>query len=228
MISPPPRPDPDGWRRVDDPDAADALLREESFRFLRPFLTRERTLGEAARELGASVALLHYHARRLAALGLLEVARETPRRGRPLKHYRAVSSRFYVPFAATRLDSLETLMALAEEGEQRRFVRDFVRAGLRAAPHAERGGTLVHVMPGGMVSVDFTPDPPPDARTPPEFGAGLWSSWTTLHLTPAEAADLERELAALWRAKVERHGVAAPGRRPFTLRLGLVPDGPGR
>lgn len=214
----------DDWRRVDDPDAADALLRADSFRFLTPFLTGDRTTAEAARELSVSVARMHYQVRRLLTLGLLRVVGETPRRGRPTKRYRAASSRFYVPFAATRLESLEALMALGEEGEQRRFVRDFVRSARRAEPHAEGGGTLVHVLPEGHISVDFTPTPPPNEVFPPEFGSGLWSSWTTLQLTPDEAAELERDLVALWRDRVARHGQPGPCRQAYTLRLGLAPN----
>lgn len=214
----------DDWQCVNDPDAADALLRGESFRFLTPFLGDDRTLGEAARVLGVSVARMHYQVRRLLSLGLLRQVGETPRRGRPTKRYRAASSRFYVPFAATRLESLEALMTLGEEGEQRRFVRDFIRGARRAEPDVEGGGTLVHVLPEGHISVDFTPTFPPGEAFPPVFEAGLWSSWTTLELTPDEAAELERDLVAFWRDRVRRHGQPGPGRRAYTLRLGLAPN----
>ena len=189
---------------------------------LRPFLARDCTIGEAARALGVSLERVQYNVRRFETLGVLHVTRRTPRRGRPLKHYRTTSDRYFVPFAITRLESFEALMEIIDHDEQRRFTRALVKTCLRAVPDATRGGALLHRTENGAVSIDFTPHPPPHESTLPELGVGVWSSWTTLHLTPGEAADLERDLTELWRAR-RTSAVPRPGTRPFTLSLGLTP-----
>ena len=71
------------------------LTNPDCTRLLKPFLFGERTIKEAAEALRLEPAALYYPVKRMCDLGLLKVARETPRRGRALKVYRASAERFF-------------------------------------------------------------------------------------------------------------------------------------
>ncbi|PYE51832.1 ArsR/SmtB family transcription factor [Deinococcus yavapaiensis] len=219
-------PDPSTWRWIRDPDAAKALLDPSSFTHLHPYLARDCTLTEAARETNTSLSRALYHARRFTRLGLLHVARTSPRRGRPVKYYRSTADRFFVPFATTSFEDLEAAWEIVERNEQRRFTRAYVRAYLNERPDSTNGGALVHRTTEGHVSLDFTSTAPSVTAQAPIDELGLWSSWSTVRLTPSEAAALQRTLEALWRDVLTRSDATGEGRRAFTLRLGLTPSDP--
>ncbi len=81
---------------VTDPRAAAVFAEPARRHLLFAFIGRERTLSEVARDSGASLSLLHYHARRLVALGLLRETGEIRRAGRPMKRYTAAAEEFTV------------------------------------------------------------------------------------------------------------------------------------
>ena len=210
------------WHWVKRSDAADALLSPQVFRFFAVFVGQQRTLAEAAQWLEVSPTTLRYHVERFAQWGLLSVS-SGERNGRTRKVYTAVSERFYVPFAVSSLENPEALAHQAQASLQDEFVADFIAGTLRALPDAERGGTVIHLRGPDVVSVDFTPTPPPEVNILPVMACGLWNSWTTVQLTPAEAHDLEMRLRALWDDLLRRSLVSRAHTKPFTLRLGLAP-----
>jgi DNA-binding transcriptional ArsR family regulator len=87
---------------ITDPALVRVFADSPKRRLLLSFVDRSRSVSEMARELQQPLARVHYHVTDLARLGLLKVERIEPRHGRPVKYYRAVSSRFLVP-----LDVLE-------------------------------------------------------------------------------------------------------------------------
>jgi hypothetical protein len=214
----------DDWHWVKDTDAADALLNPAVFRLFAVFIGQRLTLMEAARRLEVRPTTLRYHVERFVRWGLLS-STAAMRRGRKRTVYTSVSERFYVSFASSSLENAEALVGSAQAPLQAEFVGDFVRATLRALPDAERGGTVIHLRDGASVSVDFTPTPPPNVEILPVMNCGLWSSWTTLDLTPQDASELEARLRALWQEMLSRSQQARGGTRAFTLRLGLAPRG---
>ena len=210
------------WHWVTRSDAADALLNPQVFRFFSVFIGQRRTLAEAARRLGVSPTTLRYHVERFARWGLLRVTAEE-RHKRPRKVYSAVSERFYVPFAVSSLETPEALTLEAQASLQAEFVADFIAATHRALPEADRGGNVIHLRGPDVVSVDFTPTPPPAVDILPVMDCGLWNSWTTVHLTPTEAQELEVRLRSVWEDLLRRNATARAQTKPFTLRLGLTP-----
>ena len=210
------------WCWVTRSDAADALLNPQVFRFFAVFIGQQHTLAEAARRLEVSPTTLRYHLDRFVQWGLLSVS-VGGRNGRTRKIYTAVSEHFYVPFTVSSLENPEALAHEAQASLQDEFVADFIAETLRALPDAERGGTVIHLRGSGVVSVDFTPTPPPEVDILPVMACGLWNSWTTVQLTPTEAHDLELRLRALWDDLLQRSLVPRAHTKPFTLRLGLAP-----
>lgn len=75
---------------INDPRLIKALAHPLRVRVLAVLETRElASPNELADELGVSLGVMSYHVRRLHALGFLELAKRTPRRGAIEHHYRA-------------------------------------------------------------------------------------------------------------------------------------------
>jgi hypothetical protein len=210
------------WHWVTHSDAADALLDPQVFRFYAVFIGQRHTLAQAARRLAVSPTTLRYHVERFLNWGLLKVSAAT-RGGRTRKAYTAVSERLYIPFNVSSLENPEALTLESQTIHQNRFVADYIAGMSRALPDAERGGTVIHLRGTDSVSVDFTPTPPPNVDILPVTACGLWSSWTTVHLTPSEAHDLELRVRALWEELLQQSATPRANTKPFTLRLGLAP-----
>ena len=210
------------WHWITRADAADALLEPTTFRYFALFIGQELTLSEAARRLELKRTTLRYHVTRFVAWGVLRVTMST-RGKRPRKTYSAAHERLFIPFAVSSWESLEACAQAAQGVYQRDFVADFTRAMEQNVSRVAQGGTVIHRRHHASVSVDFSPTPPPDIDALPVTEVGLWSSWTTLHLTAEEGRELEATLRAYWEGALERHGAAGVGTKPFTLRLGLAP-----
>lgn len=210
------------WHFIENSDAADALIRPTTFRLFRVFLGVERNLSDAAKTLDVPSSSLKYHVDKFLKWGLLEVKRVQSRRGKSIKFYRAVSDRFFVPFAKTSLQDLEALTQLMHAEFQDQFTRDFVRAGLKLSPKAALGGTCIRSLGDQRFSLDFSPTPPSDWQEPSFSFAPLWNSWTTVFLNPEEAQTLHDELQRLCQRLLETNGQAKANTRAFTLRLGLT------
>ena len=91
---------------MDEPAAGRALT---DLTLLPPgahFLRHEASAREAAVAIGADLDEFDDRVRKLAALGLLEVASVERRAGRPIKRYRAAAQAFFVPFAVLPHETL--------------------------------------------------------------------------------------------------------------------------
>lgn len=204
------------WYTVQSEAQARLLARPEARRYLEPFIGRERTAGEAARELGVSVERLLYHLKRLRAAGLLLETGQRKRAGRPQRLYRAVADAFIVPFALTPFADLEEQyqrQAAPLEGLER-------RASTRRLHEQRLQNRLIYrdttgeinsetALPEGLSRQQVYPEPGGDF-------AGVYQ------LDEASA----REVGALWDALVERlqavRQAGLPG-RPYLIRAALVP-----
>lgn len=125
---------------ISDPKVAHILASTEERRFLEPFIRREATLSQAAEELGVKLTTLHYHVRKLLRLGLIEVRREEPRKGRAMKIYGAAAEEFFVPFEITPSVSLEALMTQIMAAPNRSLIKSAARTLLE---HSDRWGLRI-------------------------------------------------------------------------------------
>lgn len=203
---------------VRDPKAAQVLTDLSRLRFLIPFITSELTLSEAAERLGLKLNTMHYHVRRLIALGLLEIVREEPRRGRAIKIYRATSPDYFVPFEATSTETLEELVAGLQRRTDDIFRKNLVRTYLE---EVEGVGIRVQRSSEGKVVIQVdTParrlsaQPEPERMTEP----AVEMRDTTLKLEFEEAKALQRDLDAL----LEKYN-GQPHGQSYLLRIGLTP-----
>ncbi len=209
------------WHVVEDADAARALTDPKAQRYLLPFIGAELSLSEAARHLGVKPNALLYHIDKFLALGLLEVARVEPRRGRASKLYRTSAERFFVPFSLTRADTVQSLSAETSVRSEKLFQRDLINAEMA---FGDDWGVAIYPMDDGSLSIDLTTS----REHPAEDTAfildaahpAVWSCWLEVNLGLEEAKTLQRELVTLWERYRQRRD---PDEPRYTLRLGLAP-----
>lgn len=107
---------------------AAAMLADPALQgYLAPFIARECTIGQAAKELGVSTNSLLYRVKRFEAADLLRVVREEPRAGRAVKIYRSTADAFYVPFTLTKAETLEALLLRMDDQLQALFYKNVAR-----------------------------------------------------------------------------------------------------
>ncbi len=213
--------EPDSSRRngesvhvVSDPRQARLLTDGRSKTFLNPFLAQERTISQAAREVGVGLGTMYYRVTTFLETGLLRVTREEKRAGRAIRHYRAVADAFFVPFEVTPYSDLEERVLTQLEPVWRQIARSYARVlqeHERAGQYIFRGETgTVWTGPAASRSSEASPVIP---------NAGLHD--VTLNLTQAQATNLLRILSDL-SERYQRIGGEGGG-RPYILQAALVP-----
>lgn len=114
-----------------DPKLAAMLLEANTLRYLEPFVDDSRSADEVAKEMNISLNTLLYQIKRLIQLGFLELSSQTPRRGRPIKRYRAVAKAFFIPFDATHFDTFSQMLLREYEPLYQRFIEGFLSAAVQ-------------------------------------------------------------------------------------------------
>ena len=203
------------WWTAQTETQASLLVRPESRRFLEPFIGRERTAGEAARELGISVERLLYRLKGFQAAGLLLETGQRRRAGRPERLYRAVADALIIPFSLTPFADLEAQFVRQATPLQRLEARASARRGsalglMNRLVYRDTEGELHSetALPGGTTWAQMHPEPGGDF-------AGIYQ------LDEAAAQEIGSALDALRaRLQVVRR---APGEgRPYLIRASLV------
>lgn len=100
-------PDSGSLHRVTDPRQAQLLTDPRSKEFFKPFLARERSVKEAADELGQSLNTTLYRVKVMLDAQLIRVVGTRRRAGRAIKVYRSTHDAYFVPFALTPYATLE-------------------------------------------------------------------------------------------------------------------------
>lgn len=217
-----PRPPP-GVRpfRVTDEQQARLLTDTRFQSTFRVFLAREATVSMATQETGSDMNATLYRVRTLAAAGLLEVVREEPRKGRPIKVYRSSHDAYFIPYQATPFASLEERLLAQMLPELRQRVAIQARRMQRDGREGqqffrdERGETwLVGARdevsipsltePGHIVATDFV---------------------TELSLTEEQARELQSTLIGLLQAYPQgrREAPSSGTKRAYRLVAALLP-----
>ena len=206
--------------------AARVLADPTERRFLKPFMAGEKTLSEAAAELGLKLNAMHYHVKKLLALDLIEVVREEPRGGRALKVYGASADEFFAPFDVTPYDSLESLTEEMLGDAYALFIRNLASTFLE---RADSWGVLLSKEEGGSVS-RLAPSERPEVERPgasilaPDFPA-VWISNGFTALSFEEAKTFQKELSELL-GRYSRPKSSSEQAYLFTIGLTPVKDKP--
>ncbi|MFC4637916.1 hypothetical protein [Deinococcus hohokamensis] len=95
---------------VEDPAQARLLADPVAMQLFSPFLAREVSASQAAREAKVSVERMLYRVAQFCSHNLLKVVREDHRAGRPVRIYRSVADAYRVPFHLTPYADLEAML----------------------------------------------------------------------------------------------------------------------
>jgi hypothetical protein len=201
---------------VTDPKAAAFLADPQHSVFLYPFIGRECTASEVARIYKISIKSVLYQIKRMIELGLLRIVRLEPRRGSPIKHYRAVTDAFFVPHVATNNETLEAMVNQWSQSLQPVYLRSYAQALSRVSSdwgvRISRDQTgLLRISPAMRPEEDwdvFAPDAP-----------FLMEGWLTdLHLDFEAAKAFQLELAGLY-----LRYAAMRGSQRYIVRIAVAP-----
>ncbi len=196
--------------------AADVLMDPRALRHLAPFLGRELTIGQAAAESGEKPNTTLARARRYLELGLLEVTGAVRRNGRPMKLYRTVADVFFVPFEATRSDSLEAALAERDSYWEALLRRNVVKSRLESFGN---WGTRIYRDERGRLQVQTAVTPDANATTLHPAAPAVFSAWRdAVMLDFEDAKALQRELFELL-TRYQRLN----GSQRYVLRLAMAP-----
>ncbi|WP_052351956.1 helix-turn-helix domain-containing protein [Deinococcus pimensis] len=201
-------PSPSVWKRLDEPEAARALVDPTVRMYLTPFVWRERRVSDVARELGVTTNAVLYRVRQFLRLGLLDITREEPRAGRAVRWYRSTSRGFFVPFSATDAGTVEELYETTLDGARSALMQSLTRAWRDLADDPRWFGLYTYGDERGLLSHVVLPAPPEDPRSAPgAFGAWLmgpdapvlWDNTYPLRLRREDAKAFQRDLYELKR-----------------------------
>lgn len=200
---------------IENSDVAEFLLNHATQKLLHPFLGREESLSQAAEALGMSISALLYRVQKLQTWEIIRVVRREPRAGRATKIYTTTSDSYFIPFGATRAETLERYLAETKQYfEQmltsniaemmRRMDRDWGMQVYRD----EVGNiqTQVAIYPDQIVSFDQVDT------------AILDFYYPGLKLNQEDAQALRQELVELIQKYAEKDG-----QRSYLLHIGLTP-----
>jgi hypothetical protein len=211
------------WETIDSTPAADFLSNPRTAALINPFIAKDCTIKHAAVKLEISALRMFRAVKKMEALGLLCVTRIETRRGRPVKHYRASSDAYFVPYRVTGADNLEEFLMAQDEHLRRVFVRSFAEylRGVLSEQGSDPGRIIYRDDHGNVTthSVGGLDDPRGMTRPILESEAYTgWSNYSVLRLDLERSRALKRELVELFE-KYRAHS----GERGYIVRLGMAP-----
>lgn len=174
--------------------AAAALEQASSRRILLALVAQELSPSTLSERTGLSLSLLHHHLGKLLGLGLISVAGETKRAGRPVRCYRAVAHEFFVPGH------------LRGDGPGRALARELAIA-LEASRAREGGAGVAYYIDEGRPRMRIVRD---------AGGEQYFEAWLRLSLTRRQASELAGDLDELF------HRYAAGGKQNEKTHLAYV------
>ncbi len=170
--------------RIADGRAAAVFSNPLRRRLVLLLAAHEQSVTEIAGVTGLDLKQLHYHITALLRLGLVTIARERPRAGRPVKIYRAIATAFFVP---EQLVAAKSAAALSLE----------MRNYLDKMYDLSRAGVVYHLGENGEPRMRSVQNP----RIKPVAAAEYWR---VLQLSRPEALRLSKEIDDCLRACVRR------------------------
>lgn len=189
---------------ISDTEAAAVLMDPARLRHLAPFIGAETSVAQAAEQSGSHPNTTLKRVRRFVELGLLTVAREVPRAGRPVKLYRSVAQVYFVPFEATGAETLEVGLAERESYYERLLRRNVVTARLDTIG---TWGTRIYRDARGRLQVQTAVTPDSNATSLDHAAPAVLSAWRDgVMLEFEDAKALQAELFSLLQRYLRRSG----------------------
>jgi hypothetical protein len=202
---------------ITDPKVAAFLNDTTKSRFLAPFISKERSLSEAAKIIGVKLNTMTYWVKRLLEMKLIQHTRTASRKGSSVRYYCSTADEIIVPVDLIPKESYEAVL----QGQMQPMFEHLIHANVRSALRQHPGGWNLHFSrrPDGMVWREDKPDLPGGRRALP---LPALNDWYRPVLTKEAAKRLEAELVEL----LERYQTKenAKGGTPYLAHIALVPD----
>ena len=205
---------------VTDPVQAKALTDVNLIGFVQTFIGQSHSVGEAARIWKSRVDAAYYRVQQLERLGLIAVTSVSQRSGRPVKHYRAISDRFFVPFGIVPEATLEAVL----ETSGAHFRQEMLKAQFKATHEflsmhpAGHWGLHIGLDAKGHIDVSLSDSSGNDPDLNDPDLPAIMDGSPTLYLEPNEARALRGELFELMQ-RFSHKG----GSRKYLLHIALAP-----
>ncbi|GEM46175.1 helix-turn-helix domain-containing protein [Deinococcus cellulosilyticus] len=196
-----------------DEEAARFMLDSRNLQYLRPYVPEERSIQQAAQELGISVGKMSYWTHKLLDRGLLEIRREVRRAGKPVRYYQATAEEFIAPIEILPEFSDVELVKAHATWWWSTFMEEVARAGRRAYPHWQlrvTGTDLLHRL-----------EPALQDGTPVNEKEYPINDWFHADLTEGQASAFQEELLALMRRYHTAESQGQPTAR-YMFHFGMV------
>jgi hypothetical protein len=197
---------------VHDEKATAMLLSLSSAKYLVPFLGRENTVAQAAKQLDLDLKNVFRWTQRLVACGLLVQTKTSTRAGRAVRHYQAVASEFVIPVSALPL----AILVDTDNGLHQRLQDALMRAWLRNSRQLPWGARVF--LDGERMAIDLSDGISLRERITDANAAT--TRWFPLQLTAQDAQTLSEELFDLEERYKAREVV---GEKTYLVHLALAP-----
>lgn len=195
---------------------AQLLTDPKSKEFFKPFLATERSVTQAAKELGCNLNTMLYRVKILQAAKLIKVTRREKRKGREIKYYRSVHDAYFIPFRLTSYATLEERLEVQGEPIFATLIRAYAHA-LRQ--HDRFGNYVFKGEAGGVVTTDLVPDVLPS-------GLPVAYSDFAAYLHKGEALEIAGDLRKVFERGLEASKNAKPSdpkTHQYLLMIALLP-----
>ena len=207
---------------IRDAETARLLVERKQVRLLAPFTEQPQTLSETAWTLGVKLPLLHYHAKRFLAHGLLEVVGTKLLEGRAVKRYQSSAKAFFIPFDLTPSETLAGLLGEISAAAEANFQRAASQALLELAP---LWGLRWNFSEGGEVYYEMLPE---TAFAKETLEATLLAHGAPAFLSFHDGLELEYDTAKALQIDLieltKRYGLRqTPGAGRYAFHMGLAP-----
>ncbi len=202
-------------RIITDAKAADTLINPKTLRMLEPFLAKDCTILQAAKETGVKANTVLSRVKRFMDNGLISITKEEKRAGRAIKHYRSTADIFFIPYEATTAESLETMMA-----ERERYWEKLLRKAVVETRSEDLGtwGTRIYKDSRGRLQVQTAINPEENYSMLDQNQAALLSSWRdSVYLDFEDAKQLQSEMFELLKRYQQKSGS-----QRYIIRLGMA------
>lgn len=209
------------WLVIDDEKIADTLTDPDKYAYLVPFMRGERTLTEAAHDLGMKPNALFYQVKRLEKMGLIYVVRTQKRKGRASKIYRASAKRFIIPYHSTSAESMEAIMYRIRKPADKKLVERYLSI---MQSHTETFGLWLSLAEDNLLEMVYAPLVSDQWLTNEQLQAldfpAVFSKLASFPLDLETAKELQHGLIDLFeKARVN----AKPNGKRYLMNFSLVP-----
>lgn len=172
---------------ITDPDTALFLADTQKSKHLFPFLAKECSLGEAAKQLKTSIAKLRYWVTKMEEYRLVKQTRTEKRKGSPVKHYCSVAKEFIFPIELLPVGSDVAMLELREKPLYQRTFTALAKTGRKNVK--EWFVKIFQTPEGGMHGIF------PQTLSLEE--AQIINYWWRYRLTPEQAQSFRDDLTRL-------------------------------